>query len=111
VFVDAQGTFTQVSPQVVAVFVTRSEADTYIVKKAWSHKKKGASEVIVVSSDRQIIIGVRITKVCFMARASCGFLQKTRHPGRPEVFCCTSLLHFAMNNTRINKIGCSLESR
>eukprot|EP00983_Pelagomonas_calceolata_P044467 1139304-Pelagomonas_calceolata.AAC.2 len=53
-----QGTFRQVSKRVVAVFVSRSEADTYLVKKAWSYKEKGASEVVVVSSDNQVLIGV-----------------------------------------------------
>eukprot|EP00967_Tisochrysis_lutea_P070352 scaffold92779_cov20-Tisochrysis_lutea.AAC.2 len=52
-----QGTFRQVSKRVVAVFVSRSEADTYLVKKAWSYKEKGASEVVVVSSDNQVLIG------------------------------------------------------
>lgn len=64
-----QGTFTQISSQVVAVFVSQREADTYIVRKAWSYKERGASEVIVVSSDRQIVIGVglAVCSTCFHA--------------------------------------------
>lgn len=55
----AQGTFRHVSDLVVAVFTSRQEADSYLVSKAWDYKERGAEAVVVVSSDRQVVIGVR----------------------------------------------------
>uniref|UniRef100_A0A7S3R5C6 NYN domain-containing protein n=2 Tax=Dunaliella tertiolecta TaxID=3047 RepID=A0A7S3R5C6_DUNTE len=71
----SEGTFRQVSKRVVAVFVSRSEADTYLVKKAWSYKEKGASEVVVVSSDNQVLIGVTDEDYQITTRASDEFMD------------------------------------
>ncbi|KAF5842595.1 hypothetical protein DUNSADRAFT_6445 [Dunaliella salina] len=71
----SEGTFTQVSKRVVAVFVSQSEADTYLVKKAWSYKEKGASEVVVVSSDSQVLIGVTDEEYQITTRASNEFME------------------------------------